>query len=82
MFVSHEGFYLPNRTDWGQRRGYERMRNLVGFTVPLGKDVNADIGYLNQYRPARRGGQSQMEHALSLQLTVNLTGIPFLHAHD
>lgn len=56
LFVSHESFYLPNTTRWGQRSGYERMRNLVGVAVPIGKAISADIGYLNQYRlagPAR-----------------------------
>lgn len=71
LFVSHESFYLPNATRWGQRRGYERMRNVVGVTLPLGRDVSADLGYLNQYRLSRRGSRAQMDHALSLQLTIN-----------
>lgn len=72
LFVSHEGFYLPNGTRWGQRRGYERMRNIVGIAVPLGGQVNADIGYLNQYRPSRGGSRAQMDHALNVQLTINV----------
>lgn len=71
LFVSHESFYLPNDTRWGQRRGYDRMRNVAGVTLPLGRDVTADLGYLNQYRPPRRGSRAQMDHALSLQLTIN-----------
>lgn len=71
-FVSHESFYLPNSTRWGQRRGYERMRNIVGVMVPIGRVVSADVGYLNQFRPGRGGSRGQMEHALSLQLTINL----------
>lgn len=72
VFVSHESFYLPNSTAWGQRRGYERMRNIVGVTVPVGRGVGADIGYLNQYRFARGGAAAQMDHALSVQLSINL----------
>ena len=72
LFVSHESFVLPNSTGWGQRRGYERMRNTAGVTLPLGRTISADIGYLNQYRFARGGARAQMEHALTLQLTVNL----------
>jgi hypothetical protein len=76
-FVSHESFWLPNSTRWGQRSGYERMRNILGVALPLGRAV-ADIGYLNQYRPGRDGGRGQMDHALNLQLTINLreTGGP------
>ncbi len=72
LFVSHESFYLPNATRWGQKRGYERMRNLVGFVVPISAKTSADIAYLNQYRLGRDGARAQMDHALSVQLTINL----------
>ncbi|UYY60148.1 DUF2490 domain-containing protein [Sphingomonas sp. S2-65] len=72
LFASHESFFMANTTQWGQRAGYDRMRNLIGVTLPLVKDVSADIGYLNQYRFARGGAGAQMDHALSLTLTVNL----------
>lgn len=72
LFVSHESFFLPNGTSWGQRRGYERMRNIVGVALPIGRRIAADIGYLNQYRFARGGARAQMDHALNLQLTINL----------
>lgn len=81
VFVSHESFYLPNSTSWGQRGGYERMRNIIGLTFPIGR-VNTDIGYLNQFRPSRGGARSQMDHALTLQLSVNLNGIFVPHADD
>jgi Protein of unknown function (DUF2490) len=73
LFASHESFLLANTTRWGQRAGYERMRNILGVSFPLGKAVSADLGYLNQYRLARAGSRAQMEHALHLQLTVNLS---------
>ncbi len=72
LFISHESFFLPNSTSWGQRSGFERIRNIVGATLPFGKRLTADVGYLNQYRFARGGARPQMDHALSLQLTVNL----------
>lgn len=72
LFASHESFYLPNATRWGQRRGYERMRNAAGVAVPLGRRVVADIGYLNQYRFARGGARARMDHALNLQVTINV----------
>ncbi|WP_343228345.1 DUF2490 domain-containing protein [Sphingomonas yunnanensis] len=79
LYVSHESFIVPNSTAWGQRSGYERMRNMAGVTLPfVRRKVMLDIGYLNQYRLGLGGARPQMEHALSLQLTVNALG-PILH---
>ncbi|RZM17839.1 MAG: DUF2490 domain-containing protein [Sphingomonas sp.] len=72
LFVSHESFILPNSTRWGQLHGYERMRNIVGVTLPFSKLVSADVGYLNQFRIARAGASAQMDHALTVQLTINV----------
>lgn len=82
LFVSHESFFLPNSTRWGQRSGYERMRNIVGFVVPIGRLMTADVGYLNQFRPGRSATRAQMDHALNLQLTINLQGQVFPHLND
>lgn len=76
LFATHESFLIPNSTSWGQRSGYERMRNTLGLAVPLGKQLNADIGYLNEYRLARGRRAAQMGHALSVQLTLNLRPVP------
>jgi hypothetical protein len=72
LFASHESFFLANSTRWGQRAGYDRMRNVIGVVLPIAKGVSGDLGYLNQYRFARRGGQAQIDHALSFQLTLSL----------
>jgi len=82
LFASHESFYLPNSTRWGQRSGYERMRNIVGATLPIGTEASLDIGYLNQYRPGRGGRPGQMDHALTTQLTINLHDLSFPSLHD
>ena len=82
LFVSHESFLLPNSTRWGQRSGYERMRNIIGFVVPVGRLMTADVGYLNQFRPGRSDARAQMDHALNLQLTINLQGQVFPHLND
>jgi hypothetical protein len=82
LFVSQESFLLPNSTRWGQRSGYERMRNIVGIVVPIGKLMTADVGYLNQFRPGRGDARAQMDHALNLQLTINLQGEVFPHLND
>lgn len=82
LFASHESFILPNSTSWGQRAGYERMRNILGVNFPIGKAVKADVGYLNQYRLPRGGAQAQMDHALSVQVTVNLGTLGVVGLHD
>lgn len=82
VFVSHESFFLPNSTAWGQRAGYERMRNIVGLAFPLAKAVTADIGYLNQYRFARGGARAQMDNALNVQVTLNLGKLGVAGLHD
>ncbi len=82
LFASHESFLLPNSTRWGQRSGYERMRNILGVALPIGKALNADIGYLNQYRFGRSGARPQTDHALSVQLTVNLGALGVAVLHD
>lgn len=74
LFASHESFYLPNSTAWGQKRGYERMRNIVGLALPIARGLRADIGYLNQFRLARGRSSAQMDHALTIQLMLNWIG--------
>jgi hypothetical protein len=81
VFVSHESFFIANSTKWGQRRGYERMRNWLGLLVPVSKVVNADVAYLNQYRLGRGGARAQMDHAFNLQLTINLGARPKRREH-
>lgn len=82
LFASHESFILANSTAWGQRAGYERMRNIAGLSFPLGKGVTADVGYLNQYRLPRGGARAQMDHALNVQMTVNLGKLGVAGLHD
>lgn len=82
VFASHESFILPNSTGWGQRTGYERMRNIVGLAFRLGRAVTADVGYLNQFRLGRGGARAQVDHALNVQMTVNLGALGVAGLHD
>ena len=81
LFASHESFFLPNSTSWGQRHGFDRMRNAVGLVFPIGKAMKADVGYLNQYRPGHGNTHGEMDHAFNTQLTVNFGAVapPLLH---
>ncbi len=69
LVLSHESFINLNSTDWGQRDGYERMRNLVAVSTPLAKKVTAEIGYLNQY--GFRPGRDSQDHVASLSVSYS-----------
>lgn len=72
LFVSHESFIMANSTNWGQRSGYDRMRNIAGVVIPVSKKLSADVGYLNQYRFGKGGARDQMDHAMTVQLSLSL----------
>lgn len=64
-----EAFVHLNDTDWGARAGFDQNRAFVGFGFRRGPDARAriEIGYLNQFI-YRRGGLSEMNHIISLNL--------------
>ncbi|MBX3566021.1 MAG: DUF2490 domain-containing protein [Sphingomonas sp.] len=72
LFATQEHFWNVNTTSWGQRGGYERMRNAVGISLPLIGKVRGEIGYLNQYRFGRDGRRDQMDHAATFTLAFNV----------
>lgn len=64
-----EAFVALDDTAWGQRSGFDRLRSFAGVTVPLGKSLALEPGYLNEY--IRLRGENRMNHVLSV--TVNAT---------
>jgi hypothetical protein len=72
LFATSEHFYNFNTTAWGARRGYERMRNAVGISIPLGGRLRGEVGYLNQYRFGRGGARDQMDHVATFTLQFNI----------
>ncbi|MDG2534781.1 DUF2490 domain-containing protein [Sphingomonas sp. HITSZ_GF] len=70
LFAAHETFLNLNTTGWGQREGVERMRNSIGLGVPVSRQLRLETGYLNQYRFGRNGARDQMDHAVTLSLTL------------
>ena len=75
LFATQEHFYNFNATAWGARRGFERMRNALGLSIPLGDGVRGEVGYLNQYRYGRNGARDRMDHAATFTLSFNLARI-------
>jgi hypothetical protein len=72
LYATQEHFVNLNTTAWGQRGGYERMRNAVGISIPLGGRLRGEIGYLNQYRFGRDGRPDQMDHVATFTLSFNV----------
>lgn len=75
LFATQEHFINFNTTAWGQRSGYERMRNALGVSIPLGGKLRGEVGYLNQYRFGRGGARDQMDHAMTLTLNFNVASL-------
>ena len=71
LYVSHESFFLANSTSWGQKKGYDRMRNAAGITFPISKALTGDLGYQNQYVFANGKPSGEMDHVVNMQLTIN-----------
>ena len=65
-----EGFYAANTTDWGARAGMDQVRSFAGVSIPLGRQVSIEPGYLNQ--TIFRRGPDRMNHIASLNLFVRL----------
>ena len=71
LFATQEHFLNFNTTAWGQRSGYERMRNAVGVSIPISGNLRGEVGYLNQYRFGRDGARDRMDHAATFTLTLS-----------
>lgn len=65
----HESFIAIDDTNWGQRSGFDRMRNFVGIAYPVNANVSIEPGYMNEY--VRLRAQDRMNHIASL--TINTT---------
>jgi hypothetical protein len=65
--VSSEPFFNLNTTGFQTVRGLDRVRNAVSINTPLIKNVNLEVGYLNQHGFVRNGPDSS-DHVLTLGL--------------
>lgn len=72
LFATHESFANLNGTGWGQQAGYERMRHTLGLSIPLSDTIEADAGYLTEYRFGRDGDRDRILHAAALTLNLDL----------
>jgi hypothetical protein len=63
----HESFIALDDTRWGQRSGFDRMRNFAGVALPVNANISVEPGYMNEY--VKLSAQDRMNHIASL--TVN-----------
>ena len=70
LTVSSEPFFNLNNTGFQTVDGLERMRNAIYISVPLGKKVSADFGYLNQHSFVPSGPDNS-DNVLTAGITAN-----------
>lgn len=70
LVLSHESFFVLNRTDWSATTGWTAMRNYAGLRQRLVKGVELEGGYLDQY--TRRPGRPDTRDRV-LQTTLTFT---------
>ena len=69
-FGTAEFFFNLNDTDWGARSGFDRWRIGGGLRHPIGRNIAAELGYLNQ-RTARSWAPDQTDHILTTALAYS-----------
>ena len=70
LVLSHESFINLNNAPFQRVDGLDRMRNLIGISTPIAKNINAEIGYLNQHSFVRNGEDND-DHAASFALSFS-----------
>lgn len=70
LALSEEAFVDLNRTSFQSVRGLQRLRTFAGVSLPVGKSVTTEVGYLNQhdFAPA---GKDATAHVLMLSLSIS-----------
>jgi hypothetical protein len=70
LSLNHESFIDLNTASFQTVGGYERMRNAISVSAPLGKKFGVEVGYLNQYKFVPNGPNSS-DNVLTLALSAS-----------
>ncbi len=70
LVASDEFFANINDTNWGANDGFDQNRGFVGIGYNFNKNINTEIGYMNQYIN-RTNLPNLMDHILSVNLYLN-----------
>ena len=69
--LSTEAFFNLNATAFQSASGIDRTRTFAGISVPLGANLSADLGYLNQHTFIRDRADTD-DHVASVSLSLTL----------
>ena len=67
--LSMEPFLDLNTTTFQRTSGLDRTRTFAGISMPVAKNLSADIGYLNQHTFVRNGPDTD-DHVASISLNA------------
>lgn len=70
LIGSHESFIDIDRDKFQQVRGEERMRNFVGFNLPLAPRFTFEAGYMNQHGFVP-GGKDTNDNIATFEIKAN-----------
>ncbi|WP_114228960.1 MULTISPECIES: DUF2490 domain-containing protein [Sphingomonas] len=70
LVLSDEPFINLSTTSFQKQKGFERMRNFAGLSIPLSSKLSLEAGYLNQYF-FNRNRPDESDHVASLTLSGN-----------
>jgi len=71
LVLSTEPFFDLNTTTFQRARGLDRVRSLIGISMPLAKTLTMEAGYLNQHIFVR-DGPDEDDHVASVALNLSL----------
>jgi hypothetical protein len=71
LVFSAEPFINLNTTAFQRADGLDRVRSLLAIATPLGKNLTAEIGYLNQHGFVRHGPDTD-DHVASISMSLAL----------
>jgi hypothetical protein len=69
--LSSEPFFNLTTTSFQRSVGLDRMRNMVSVSTPLSKNLNGEVGYMNQYGFVRAGPDT-IDHVAYFGLSLSL----------
>lgn len=73
LALSDEPFINLNEPENGPKRGFSQNRLFVGFGKRVKETVRVETGYLNQFRNNTGSTPDLVNHALVMQISIDLT---------
>ncbi len=71
VVASDEYFLNLNNNDWGPLKGFNQNRAFIGIGFNLNKEIQSEIGYMNQYTNRPLTSENLNNHALRINFNFN-----------